>query len=73
MNEAIVETQIVERDSEDLKEYFDRRMNRLEHEWQEFCKLTEASNRMINIEERLLFLSEEKKQLEEKLVEDDTK
>lgn len=73
LNEAMVKTEIVERNSEHLKEYFEKRMNRLEHEWLEFCKLTETNNKMINIEERLLILAEEKKQLEEKLFEHDSK
>ncbi|XP_073819806.1 uncharacterized protein [Musca autumnalis] len=52
---------------------YDERIKRLENEWKTFCQLKETNRQMISIEQRLITLSEEKKLLENKLMEHDSK
>ncbi|KAM7360009.1 uncharacterized protein ACRADG_002742 [Cochliomyia hominivorax] len=73
LHENVVKTEIVEFNTDHIKEDFEKRMDRLEREWQQFSRLTEANKKMITIEERLLTLTDEKKILEEKLYEHDAK
>ncbi|XP_013104044.2 BRCA1-associated protein isoform X2 [Stomoxys calcitrans] len=58
---------------EQMQDGFEERIAYLEHEWKNFGKLKETNRQMISVEQRLIALSEEKKLLEGKLREHDTK
>lgn len=60
-------------DKEEDGGHFEKRIKLLENEWKNFSKLKETNRQMISIEQRLISLSEEKKLLEGKVREHDTK
>uniref|UniRef100_A0A1I8N2J5 UBP-type domain-containing protein n=1 Tax=Musca domestica TaxID=7370 RepID=A0A1I8N2J5_MUSDO len=55
------------------EQMYEKRIQCLENEWKTFCQLKETNRQMISIEQRLITLSEEKKLLESKLMEHDSK